>query len=238
MPNVLIVSRDQGFFRPFAEVLSRVLSQRGEGSRFKVSFTTPDDRKNFADPSARIYVLDIRPNPEKGLNVAENLIHAHGIEVMLVAGGPQYAMEAWDRDILGYSLFPPDPKKIAGQILRRFPPRTLEAAQFSFRTPSGIRVFSVGQLAYVEYSDHRMLLHTELGETVPTTTIRLSFADAAGKLLEDPRFVRTHASFIVNIMHISRFGQSVLQMDTGDNVPVSHGKRKEVKEHFLRLFGE
>lgn len=68
--------------------------------------------------------------------------------------------------------------------------------------------------------------------------MRLSFGKAAEQLLSDPRFVRTHASFLINIMHVTSFGQYAVTMDTGVTVPISHAKKAEVNKRFRQFFNK
>ncbi len=181
-------------------------------------------------------VADIRDDPERGLEFVRNLRKHAGTEVMVVAPGPDWAMQAYDADVMSYFLAPPDMDRAAKLILRRFSQRFQpQEVQFSFRTSSGTQLLPAEHIVYVEYSDHRMLIHTSLGKRITTTTMRASFGEAAAQMLRDPRFVRTHASFLVNIMHVIQFGQYALTMDSGVSVPVSHAKRPEVKRHFSQF---
>lgn len=189
------------------------------------------------DAPPDLCVVDIRNDPERDLAFVRRLRKNAGTEVMVVAPGPDWAMQAYDTDVMSYLLSPPDMDRAAEIILRRFAQRLhSQTAQFVFRTASGLQTLSAERIVYVEYSDHRLLIHKDLGKPLFTNTIRESFGDAAAQLLADPRFVRTHASFLVNITHVSQFGQYVLTMDNGAAVPVSHAKKAEVKRQFNRFF--
>lgn len=238
MLNITLYSNDSLFLTEFTRELSAHLgSYARESCRLrKLPLFQTSLYDGFEIPSD-LCIVDIRDDPERDLGFVRELRKSAGTEVMVVAPSPDYAMEAYDADVMSYLPAPPDAARAAKIILRRFTQRfEPQEAQFSFKTVSGMRVLSAERIVYVEYSDHRLIVYTDLGKRLVTTTMRLSFGDAAAQLLADRRFVRTHASFIVNIMHIAQFGQSVLAMDTGVTVPVSHAKRREVKEHFTDFF--
>lgn len=238
MLNVALYSNDSLFLAEFTRSLSAELGSYAKGScRFRKFTLFQTSLYDGNEPPFDLCIVDIRDDPERDLNFVRELKKNAGTEVILVAPSPDLSMAAYDADVMSYLLYPPDPRRAARIILHRFTQRfEPQEKQFPFRTASGMRVLSAERIVYVEYSDHRLLVYTDLGKRLATTTMRLSFGEAAAQLLSDPRFVRTHASFIVNIMHISEFGQSVLMMDTGVTVPVSHAKRREVKEHFNEFF--
>lgn len=182
-------------------------------------------------------IVDLRDDPERGLEFVAGLRKKAGTEVMAVAPGPEWAMQAYDADVISYFIDPPDPDRVAALILRRFIHRIEPSQlQFSFRTAEGTQLLAAERIVYVEYSNHRLLIHTDQGRSLTTTTMRASFGEAAARLLEDSRFIRTHASFLVNIMHVTQFGQYVLLMDNGASIPISHAKKAEVKRQFNKFF--
>lgn len=222
----------------FLEELSRGLSAyMGESCRFRKLSLFQISLYESLDAPPDLCVVDLREDPRQGMEFVRRLRRNAGTEVIVVAPGPEWAMEAYDADVMSYLLDPPDLERAAKLILRRFSQRfPPQEAHFSFRTASGSQILAAERIVYVEYSDHRLLIHTDLGREIATTTMRSSFGDSAAQLLADRRFVRTHASFLVNIMHISQFGRYVLTMDTGASVPVSHARWPEVRRHFNSFF--
>lgn len=236
MLTLALYSNDSRFFTDFSRKLAGEIRAYAP-CRMRAFPLFQTSLFRDAEKPPDLCIVDMRDDPERSLRFAASLRQDTATEVIVTAASPDYAMEAYNADILSYLLDPPDPARAAKLILRRFlRSRPAQEAQFSFRSASGIQVLAAERIVYVEYSNHRMSLHTDYGNDVLTNTMRQSFADAASQLLADGRFVRTHASFIVNITHISEFGQAVLLMDTGVTVPVSHAKRREVKEHFNAFF--
>lgn len=234
MVEISLYSNDSRFLTDTARELGARLGEAFHITRHSLIQTSLFDE---TDTVADLYLVDLRDDPEGNLAFIARLRQNQAMEIMVVAAGPEWAMEAYDLDVLSYFPEPFNVARAAQLILRRFatrvpPPET----QFPFRTGSGTILLAADRIAFVEYSDHRLILHTDTEKRITTSTMRSSFGQAAAALLADPRFVRTHASFLVNITHVTRFEGFTLQLDTGASVPVSHARKQEVKRQFNDYF--
>lgn len=182
-------------------------------------------------------IVDIRDDPQRDMEFVRELTQESSRPVMVFAPGPEYAMAAYDADVTAYLVEPFDGARAAALLLRHFSREFLpQESQFSFKTPTGARVLPGEGILYVEYRNHRMLVHTVQGQTVITSVSRTPFGESASQLLEDRRFVRTHAGYLVNLLHVAQLRRSSLLLDNGTSVPVSRGRGREVKARFKALF--
>ena len=238
MLNISLYGNDSLFLTELQRDLSAKLESAMQGvCRFQcLSFLQTSLYEHLGAPPD-LCVVDLREDPDEAMDFVRRLRRNAGTEVMVVAPSPDWAMEAYDADVMSYLLSPPNSSRMAEIILRRFAQRFQpQSLQFPFRTASGTQVLAAEHIVYVEYSDHRLLIHTDSEERFSTTTMRFSFAKATEGLLADPRFVRTHAFFLINIMHIASLGQYTITMDTGVTVPISHAKKSEVSKRFRQFF--
>lgn len=248
MFDMIAYSNDSAFLESFpqqlgakfAEYAPRLVRVRGispaQLSLFEEDETPPD-----------LYMVHLGDDPEEMMEWLEHKrLTARGV-VMLLAPGPEWAMRAYENEVQYYQVCPPNLSRIAEMILRRFALRTEKLAKqlpqaadaagaFPVRTAEGTQVLLPEQILYVEYSDHRLRVYLANGTCQVTTTMRQSFTTATEPLLKEPRFVRTHASFVVNIAHVVQFGNYALTLDNGFNVPISHAKKPEVKRKFHQFF--
>ena len=238
MLDISVYSNDSFFLAEIARGLSAQFEGYAKDScRFHGFSMAQTSLYENADDPPDLCIVDIREDPEQSMALIRRLRRTAGTEIMVVAKDGSYAMDAYDADVMSYLLDPPDLRRAAELILRRFAQKFQpKSLQFSFRTATGTHVLPAEHISYIEYSDHRLLIYTDAGRRIATSTMRLSFGKAATQLLSDPRFVRTHASFLVNIMHITRFGQYAITMDTGAMVPISHAKKAEVGRRFNEFF--
>lgn len=240
MLDISLYSNDSFFLAEMQRDLSASLESAMQGScRFRSFSLLQTSLYEHMDSPPDLCVVDLRDDPEEAMAFIRRLHRSTGTEIMVVAPTPEWAMAAYDADVMSYLLDPPNISRMAELVLRRFAQRFRpQPLQFSFRTAFGTQVLAAEHISYVEYSDHRLLIHTASGKQFSTTTMRLSFGKAAEQLLSDPRFVRTHASFLINIMHVTSFGQYAVTMDTGVTVPISHAKKAEVNKRFRQFFNK
>lgn len=248
MFEIVVYGNDSRFLENFPKELTARLGEYVLNS-VRVRAGSPAQTSLYeGETPPDLYIVELGEDPERSMEFVEGLRRSSRTEVMVIAPGPDWAMRAYDANVIFYLISPPDMNRIVELILRRFSLHSqaegAHAAEdgggktdlFTVRTASGTQVLPAEHIAYVEYSDHRLLIYLDSGKRLTTTTMRLSFGDAAAQLLRDPRFVRTHASFLVNITHVSQFGHYALTMDTGATVPVSHAKKTEVKRQFTAFF--
>lgn len=237
MLNIALCSNDSSFLGTFSKSLEGELGEYSQGL-FRLHKIVPLQTTLY-DPEYPfdLCVVDITDGPAAGMEFVRSLQPGISTEVVVIAPNPDWAMEAYDSDVIAYFLSPPNVRRLSQMILRRFIRNAApQEIQCAFRTAQGRKVLSASHIVYVEYSNHRLLIHTDTGKQLTTTTLRTSFAQAAEELLADRRFIRVHASFIVNLLHVSQFDPSSLTMDTGVTVPVSYARRKEVRTQFNRYF--
>lgn len=246
MFDIVVCSNDSRFLDVFSKELTGKLSQYAPQAVRVRSISLIQTSLYDVDTPPDLYIVELGDEPERAMEFIERLRLSAKTAVMVIAPGPDWAMRAYNAEVMFYLLSPPDLDRVAELILRRLALRadakgtgtagSGPANLFSFRAASGTQVVSVDRIVYIEYSDHRLLIYLDNGKRLSTTTMRLSFGDATAQLLRDPRFVRTHASFLVNITHVSQFGHYALTMDTGATVPVSHAKKADVKRQFTEFF--
>ena len=242
MFEIVVCSNDSRFLDLFSKELTAKLEQYAPQAVRVRNISLIQTSLYDVDTPPDLYIVDLGDEPERAMEFIERLRLSAKTAVMVIAPGPDWAMRAYNAEVLFYLISPPDLDRVAELILRRLALRAdvkgAAASEnlFSFRTSSGTQVVSIDRIVYVEYSDHRLLIYLDSGKRLSTTTMRLSFGDATAQLLRDPRFVRTHASFLVNITHVSQFGHYALTMDTGATVPVSHAKKADVKRQFTEFF--
>ncbi|WP_279265820.1 LytR/AlgR family response regulator transcription factor [Romboutsia sp. Marseille-P6047] len=58
------------------------------------------------------------------------------------------------------------------------------------------------------------------------------------KDLNVEEFVRCHKSFIINLNHVENIKSNVAILDSGEEVPISRYRHKDIKEKFLKFIGD
>lgn len=85
------------------------------------------------------------------------------------------------------------------------------------------------ELIYVETYGRKTRMHTKDKEITSTKTMK-----EHTKALDDKRFGRCHAAFIVNMDYIQEVKDTEIVLHNGCSLPVSKGKKKEFLHHYLQ----
>lgn len=239
MPDLVVYSNGSAFLESFPQQLAAKFSDFAP-NLVRVRGRAPAQTTLFAEEEETpdLFLVHLGDDPEAMLDFIESRRLCHRAPVMILAPNEQWAMRAYELEVQFYQLSPPDLNRISEIILRRFmhPATRIAPAQFTMRTSSGTVVADFDQIIHVEYDNHHLTIHLQSGQSFTSTTLRISFGDAAAPLLSDPRFVRTHASHLANIAHVVRFSSTALTMDTGTVVPISYAKKAEVKRKFSGFY--
>lgn len=88
-------------------------------------------------------------------------------------------------------------------------------------------VYSRKEILYAETLMRRVQIHTENKNFLMNTTL----VELHNRLGED--FYRSHRAFLINLAHVSSFGNGSIVMDNGKKVILSREKAKEFEKKYL-----
>ena len=192
--------------------------------------------------------LDVQMPGMSGLEVLEQLPGEERPAVVLTTAFDQYAVRAFEEDVVDYLLKPFDRGRFEQALERvreRLSRRAEEAgsgedgepypAHLRISRQGSVELIDVAQLHWVESADQYVLLHTEEGDHL----MRESMAEMERRL--DPaRFLRVHRSALVALERIERLesrpgraGRVLLR--GGVWVPVSRVGMPKVRRRLAEL---
>ncbi|MDD3346678.1 LytTR family DNA-binding domain-containing protein [Oscillibacter sp.] len=177
-----------------------------------------------------LLLLDIYMTGMNGMETAREL-RALGVKTPLVflTTSPDFALESYDVEAAGYLLKPPNPEKL-GRLLEKLlspPARPRLAVKCAGRR----QYCEYDELLYLESSNNVTILHLLDGQQLRCGE-RLNALQAA---LDDPRFLRCHQSFLVNMDHIKRVEEDFVLCD-GSCIPIRVRSRRELTDAYYNYF--
>lgn len=105
--------------------------------------------------------------------------------------------------------------------------------RITFRAGTEIETYLISDIYYVEAELSKIHVVTKGGEYILPITIT-----EAEKILELEGFIKTHRSYLINVVHIIRIKSRMAVLDNGSEIPISKYRMKQVKEEYLKLMGE
>lgn len=183
---------------------------------------------------ADIILLDIDINGTNGIDVAEQLQGRFcDLKVIFITGHIDYSTEIFRVKPSNFIVKPIDRQKLL-QAIDKVREELEEEEHDSFVITFKGNVFKVkaNDILYFESEKRTVILHSRQG----SWTIYRKL-DEVQKELPD-YFLRCHQSYLVNMNEIKSLRPLRIELNQGEEIPVSRPKYKETKERFFEFIGQ
>lgn len=179
-----------------------------------------------------LFLLDVQPARPNGIDLAQAL-RAQSVRspIVFLAATREYAYEAFRVDALQYLLKPVGRGPLFEALDRAVEPQA--GPVLPVTTSFGLCGVSFHDIVYVECTDHVLHFHRLDGTVLRSVSLRVPFASAAAPLLQDPRFLQPHRSYVVNLDHVVRLSRVGFEMTDGATVPVPREKYPAIHSRYL-----
>ncbi len=171
--------------------------------------------------------LDIYMARVHGMDIARQLReHGYSGKIVFITSTPDFAVDSYEVDAAGYLLKPHNYEKIRTLLDRIVDRASIGAFQVTVR--GNIYSIPYKEIVFVESSNNICKLHRNDGIIY---TVYQKLGDIE-KQLDDPRFLRCHQSYIVNMRYIAKVGKQ-FELTTGEVVLIRQRNLKELRDTYL-----
>ncbi len=187
------------------------------------------------EQSFHIYFLDILMPLMDGIEVGRQIrkMDDQAIIIYLTASA-DYALDSFKVSPFQYLVKPIDRNKLFGVLEKACTKIKLATdAKVLVRVKGGLACILYHQICFIEYMNHTMTYHLTNGKTLTTMVIRESFTDFTEKYLQDMRFIKPHASFVLNMDYVQVMTSKDFEMMGGETVPISKRAYTQVRKQFM-----
>jgi DNA-binding LytR/AlgR family response regulator len=151
--------------------------------------------------------------------------------ILFLSSTPDYAVESYEVEAAAYLL-----KPLAEEKLRFFLNRLFLVPQrprIALRCKGGMRYLFLDEILWIESEKHSVTFHL-LDGTEARTNEKLGEIEAR---LDDPRFLRCHQSFMVNMDYVADVRNSFI-LEDGSQVLIRVRSRKAIVDTYHDYFME
>ena len=179
---------------------------------------------------ARLVLLDIYLQDISGCEIARILREFdENCAIAFVTCSREYALTGFEVGACHYLVKPVSDEQIE-QVLVRC--NLIERREKKYLLVNnnhvGVKV-DLGLIVYIEVYDKQSIIHLRDGRTIKTYQ---TLSELASNLVGDA-FLRTHRSYLVNMVYIHLVQATEFVLITGEKVPIRQSGRKEIKETYL-----
>lgn len=182
------------------------------------------------DFGIRILFLDIYMEPLSGMDLAE-LLRAEGNEcaIIFVTVSTDHYARSYEVNAEHYLVKPVTYERVE-KALTRCEDQLRSAARYITVLASGKEIkVPLQQIRFVEVFRNQTVIHA-----ASDITLRCTLETICGEL-SDPRFLRTHRSFLLNMDYIGTRQGSDIFLRTGERVPLSRAYEKNFEREYGRF---
>lgn len=236
MYRIHMVEDEQAAADALRELLNRYA--REHGLSFQVTHNTSALPLMTDQPAYDIVFMDIQLPGINGMEAAELLrTYDRSVPLIFVTDLAQYAVRGYEVDAMDFIV-----KPVNYGALTRCLDKALRsvghnrAGTLVVPTRDGARVILLSELSSVQVRDHD-LVYTQVGGREPLK-VRGSLGAVERQLAElGAPFVRVSQSCLANMALIRRITRDALEMEGGETLWFSRGKRKAAMERITDYLG-
>jgi len=182
-----------------------------------------------------IYILDIIMPVMNGIDVGAKIREKDENAIIIyLTSSTDYAIKSYNVYAFQYLLKPVGETELFDILEKAINKINFETTQsFPVKTKQGISAVRYHKIMFVEYSNHIMIFHLSDGTRVTSIIMRDSFEVLLESILRDYRFVKTHASFVVNLNFVSDIFQKNFVIKDNRTIPISKNIYTDVKKRYI-----
>jgi len=183
----------------------------------------------------QLYILDIVMPMVTGIEAAREIRwNQKEAQIIFATSEPSYALESFDVNPINYILKPVDKEKLFDTMDLAINHIDLsEEKSIVIKNKTGLYTLFLKDIMYMEYRNHVVSYHMMNGDVIPTSTMRIGFAEYLRTNHTGMGLVQCHESFAVSIPAIDKLGRTDITVRNGEMVPVSKSKYEEVSKAYL-----
>ncbi len=199
-------------------------------------FSHPDMLlKIAANERFHIYILDIVMPMLNGIELGVELRRFdREAQIIYTTSEPGFALESFNANPTGYLIKPVEKEKYFEVLELTFSKvHAPEESTIAVKTKNGLRVLNVSAIVCCERVQNAVRVTLATGETITSSSIRVTFLEYVTPLLATKQFLQPHASFVLNMKCVERVMKDEFVMRGGAKVPIAKKQHTAVKQSYL-----
>lgn len=188
------------------------------------TFSSPGELLEYEDGGicSDIYILDIIMPDMNGIELGKAIRRKNpGAFIIFLTTSKDYALESYSVKAFSYLIKPVEREKFAAELEDCFSRINKPPERFVLKCSSGTFSVTAEDIVYIEYYNHRMIYRLADRRTVEGIYFRGTFDSMITDFIKNGSFIKTSASYLVNMRHIRTVNSSGFTLSDGTVLTVT-----------------
>lgn len=234
MLHIAICDDENSFVSHLRELLGRYMRETGEDMKISAYRDGLELIEQY-DTTIDLIFLDIQMKVMNGLETAGRLRQMdENVGIIFLTTMAKYGLEGYKYQAVNYILKPIKYVRLKLELDQwKQHHRRIESPSIVVVNDSGKYKVVLKNLRYVETFNRNLLLHTEQENIISYKSMK-----EMERELKEGGFIRCHTSYLVNLLYVKGVKKLELELITGEILPISQPKRKEVMMLLAEAWGD
>ena len=184
-----------------------------------------------------IYILDIIMPDMNGIQLGKAIRQKNPEAfIIFLTTSKDYALESYSVKAFSYLIKPAVREAVEAELADCFSRISKPPERFVLKCSTGTVSVSAEDIVYIEYYNHRMIYRLAGGKTLESVYFRETFDGMIGEFIKNGSFIKSSASYLVNMKHIKNVNNVGFTMSDGTLLTVTRRyaeARKKYIDHEL-----
>ena len=184
-----------------------------------------------------IYILDIIMPDMNGIQLGKAIRQKNPEAfIIFLTTSKDYALESYSVKSFSYLIKPAVREAVEAELADCFSRISKPPERFVLKCSTGTVSVSAEDIVYIEYYNHRMIYRLAGGKTLESVYFRETFDSMIGNFIKNGSFIKSSASYLVNMKHIKNVNNVGFTMSDGTLLTVTRRyaeARKKYIDHEL-----
>lgn len=216
-------------------VLEFIQSKQAEAEITLSTFSNGLELLNYINHTASfdLIVLDILMPYMTGIEAAAQVRKSDSdTKIIFLTTSPEFAVNSYKVNAFYYLLKPFAKQEFMSLLEKALVSiRADKSGGIVIKEKAGLKRIPLHMIEYVESVKHTLNFHLRGGETAACYAKMGDYSEA---ILEDPRFIHCHQSFIVNMGRVAQITSKYFVMLDQTQIPISRTVYPKVKQDYIQ----
>lgn len=186
-----------------------------------------------ANRSSDIYILDIIMPDMNGIQLGKAIRQKNtDAFIIFLTTSRDYALESYSVKAFSYLIKPAERENVTAELADCISRINKPPERFILKCADGTISVRAEDVVYIEYYNHRMIYRLAGGKTAESIYFRETFDSMISEYIKNGSFVKSSASYLVNMRHIKTVNAAGFIMSDGTVLTVTR-KYAEARKKYI-----